>query len=584
MPFIMYEMKKIDSLLTKRKLFIAGLAIVLLSFVPMLLLGVNSIVPYHDQLDGELVAYIYQAKYLFSGNNRIPEFLNGAYKTSLMPPAPLAVLLFRIVPPFTAYMLLLILGQTLAYTGMFLLVYQVTTQKYAALITALLYAFIPFYPMYGLAQYGIPLLLFAIWQLYQKKHKWLAMGYLAFYAAMSSLVLCGFAWAFLGCVMLLVLLFTGKLKSHLEMLWAFFLMIGIYILENLPLLEQMLGIGAGFVSHKTEYVLTGSKFFPCLWNYLRSNSDHSGDYHQWILYMTVVILGLALLFRKRQTETECRLCQILLGDFGAILFLCLIAALWSWEPVVEMRRHMGSLGAFQVTRVLWIAPALWYLALGLCLTILWNRRNRWEKGIGYGISLLLLAILSFSCLKGSMVKPCVEKLLLPDYEMISWSDYLALGVMDQVETFLQEQEGLEKDQYKVASLGIDPAAALYHGFYCVDGYSNNYDVEYKHAFRKVIAPELEKSEWLRSYYDDWGNRCYLFSGENAGYYTVKKGTSWYNQLQIDTRALKQLGCDYILSAAYIVNAEEIHLELLREEPFETDDSYYRIFVYKIQGL
>ena len=61
------------------------------------------------------------------------------------------------------------------------------------------------------------------------------------------------------------------------------------------------------------------------------------------------------------------------------------------------------------------------------------------------------------------------------------------------------------------SLGISPAPALMHGFYTVDGYSNNYPLEYKHRFREVIAPEIEKNEEVRVYFDTWGNRCYLFN-------------------------------------------------------------------------
>lgn len=42
-----------------------------------------------------------------------------------------------------------------------------------------------------------------------------------------------------------------------------------------------------------------------------------------------------------------------------------------------------------------------------------------------------------------------------------------------------------------------------HGFYTVDGYSNNYPLEYKHRFREVIAAELEKNEEVRVYFDLW---------------------------------------------------------------------------------
>ena len=64
--------------------------------------------------------------------------------------------------------------------------------------------------------------------------------------------------------------------------------------------------------------------------------------------------------------------------------------------------------------------------------------------------------------------------------------------------------GRDKSTYRVAHLGISPAPALMHGFYTVDGYSNNYPLEYKHRFREVIAPEIEKNEEVRVYFDTWG--------------------------------------------------------------------------------
>ena len=85
----------------------------------------------------------------------------------------------------------------------------------------------------------------------------------------------------------------------------------------------------------------------------------------------------------------------------------------------------------------------------------------------------------------------------------------------------------------MVSLGIDPAAALYHGFYSLDGYSNNYPLSYKHRFREVIAPELAKSEYLTDYFDDWGNRCYMFSAECPGYYTIEKKGFRFMDYSID---------------------------------------------------
>lgn len=574
-------MKKILNELMNKYLFAAGLAVVLLSGIPYLILGVQSVVPYHDQLDGELIAYLYQAKYLFSTQSVIPEFMCGASKTALLPPAPLAVLLFRVLPPFAALLVMQVIGQTAAYLGMFWLTGMLTEKKTVAFATAMLYAFLPFLPVYGLCQYGMPLLLLCFYHLYRRERVKRSLCYVVCYAAMSSLVLCGFAWLLLWAAALLVLAVRKRLGAHRELTAGFFLLLLAYVLENFTLLGQMLGVGDSAVSHKSEYALSGGGFLSTFWGYLKHNGEHSADNHLWIACLAPAVLLLVFLLKSRWQEKVIKQAKYMLGTLGLICVLCFVAAVWECSLGVAVREHMGSLGSFQMDRVLWLAPMLWIVVLAFCLDILWRVRGsvRW---IVYGVSFVMLSCAAIMTLKHSLVKPCVQKFLNADYGAISYADYLAIGVMDQVEAFITETEGRQKEEYRVASLGIDPAAALYQGFYCIDGYSNNYDLEYKHAFRKVIAPELEKNDYLKGYFDDWGNRCYLFSSECPGYYTVEKGGFAYYDLQLDAEGLRELGCCYILSAAYIVNAEDSDLFLLNETPFETDDSYYRIFVYKVK--
>lgn len=603
--------KKLFCKVTNKSLLLFGLCIVMLSQLPYLILGEGAVIPYHDQLDGELIAYIYQAKYLFSGLNVIPEFLCGASKTALWPPAPFAVLLFKVFSPFTALMLLQVSGQLTAFAGMFCLTNRVLAYggkdsgradksgmgsetadarmtateiagaKWIAFIVGFFYAFIPFLPVYGLSQYGMPLLLLCIWQLYEKKHIKGSVIYVAVYGAMSSLVLCGFAWLGLWGLALLVMIARRELGKHKPFLAGFAVLLGVYIAENFALIAQMLGFGEAGVSHKSEYVLVGGAFWQTFWDYFRNNAEHSADNHLWIALLTVLLLIIILIFRKKCSELILGMAKSAIVFLGCIVLLCLAAALWECSFGLSFREHMGALGAFQIGRVLWLTPMLWRIELALCLAIMWNamKRYRW---IGYGISVVLLGTAALGVMKNALVKPCLQQFLNPNYKAISYEDYLAVGVMEQVEDFIAETEGRQKADYRVASLGIDPAAALYHGFYTVDGYSNNYNLEYKHAFRKVIAPELEKSAYLQDYYDNWGNRCYLYSAECPGYYTVEKGGFYYNHLSIDTKALGELGCDYVLSAAWIADAEEKNLQLLNEEAFETSDSYYRIFIYKIK--
>ena len=117
---------------------------------------------------------------------------------------------------------------------------------------------------------------------------------------------------------------------------------------------------------------------------------------------------------------------------------------------------------------------------------------------------------------------------------------------------LEDAIGEDMSSYRVAHLGINPAPALMHGFYTVDGYSNNYPLEYKHRFRRVIERELEKSPGTAGYFDTWGSRCYLFNAETGNAWMLGKNSQIvYRNLELDMNTLKELGCDYIFSCGFI---------------------------------
>lgn len=269
------------------------------------------------------------------------------------------------------------------------------------------------------------------------------------------------------------------------------------------------------------------------------------------------------------------------------LFLALLSALWDCNALAGLRRALGTLGAFQADRMLWVAPCLWHLSFACGLGALWElqkscgRTRRLAACCGLLLMGAAAGATEIRLLLAGDIKSNVQKLRNPEYGMMSFKDYYGIGVLEQVRDFLEERTGMSQEEYRVVSLGIDPAAAYYHGFYCLDGYSNNYSLAHKHAFREVLRPELERNEYLRITFDEWGNRCYLFSSECPGYYTIEKHGFFFQDYRLDAQALRDMGCDWILSAAYIQNAESQGLVLMNENevPFETEDSYYGIFVY-----
>lgn len=595
--------------------FWGGLVLVFLTLLPGFVLGGNAIFTYHDQLDGEVIAYLLQAKHLFSGST-LPEFMNGASKTALTMPAPACVLFFLGGNALFGLNAMLLMGKLFGYLGMYLLAKRVTGRDEAAAVSAVLFAWLPFLPVYGLSQFGIPLLVWCALCLQEGKKRWLCYGYILFFALNSSLVLSGFGILGLGICWLLFLLI--RKKENFCRAFCGWLLLFTYLVENWRLLAGIFGIGENFTSHKEEYVLMANSFWSLLKQYLLKGGQHSEDYHLLPVLTVLLVVVIGEILERRtgkkiatvrkevrvnaatgrkepeagdagteNTERRNTLKKVLIICVAVNLCLAVAAALWGSTPGIWLRGRLSVLGAFQLDRVLWMAPCFWYLAVACGIALMQEGRKGSRKNILLGISGVVLGaallLTGVHILLESDVKSNVQKLRNPEYGILSFREYYAIGVLEQVDTFLQETTGKTKEEYRVVSLGIDPAAALYHGFFCLDGYSNNYSVEYKHAFRKILEPELAKSEYLTGYFDDWGNRCYLFSSECPGYYTIEKNGFYFQNYEINAKALNELGGDYLLSAAYIANGAEQGLKLLREAPFETADSYYGIYVYEVCG-
>lgn len=600
-------MKAVKTEKLNKCLFIMGFAAVFIMVIPYIILGQDSVVVYHDQLDGELIAYILQAKHLFDGKF-LPEFMGGVYKTVLTPPAPAAVLLFRFLSAFSALVILQLFGSVIGYLGMYGLIKNVTGNSFIAMAVGVMYGYLPFLPVYGLSQYGIPMLIFLLLYAMEKKTGkavFPAVFYGIFYALNSSLVLVGFGILGSIIVWMILLLIRREKKACgcMALVWSGILVT--YVLENMTLILQTLGLSDTYVSHKTEYTLFPETYAGGFLGAFINGGQHSEDFHKYFLWLILLEAVCCLLpFVYKRIEPAKADMKNKYGKIYRIMCICIlvnacyafIAALWNGSIGVTLRVKFGALGAFQMDRLLWIAPCLWYLAFACGLALLAGiviQRRSFNISVKSSAAFIvvrplilpaavLLAVCGGKILLESNLKPNLQKVINPEYGAISFNDYYAVGVMDEVEALIMELTGKTQDEYRVVSLGIDPAAALYHGFYCLDGYSNNYPLEYKHEFRSIIASELDKNGYLTEYFDGWGNRCYLFSAECPGYYTIEKGGFYFQNYSIDAEALKSMGGEYIISAAYIANSEECGLILLNEEPLETDDSYYRIYVYGLQ--
>lgn len=591
----------------------AGLVLSCLFMIPYFLLGGGSIVTYHDQLDGELFSYLLTAKYLFTDIRVYPEIMNGLPAAGAVPPAPLFVLLYAAFKPFTAFMISQWIIYLTAFLGMYLLLMRLTGREFISFSIAVIFMLMPFYPVYGLCIPGQPLLFFAVLALFDKERRSAVSssfprkaGYyfsadsifyyliIFFYGISSSLVLAGFACLLLLGGSALIHTITAlrlKKRGSLSLWFSLIVLLASYISVNSGLIRQVLFPGNTYISHKTEMVLSPQNFSDYFKEAFTTGISYAQSFH--LVLFILMLFCLLLFFMNAVVKKESLFSGSdklpLLKALRVLLFIfliCLFYAFYHGHFITEIRNISGGiLKTFNLDRVCWLLPTAWCILAGYLLSFIAGLREHKTAArscslcLKYGIISATLGIWGITVLLHSPLRPNLSKLLKGgDYYALDWDRFFAEDIFSQIDSAI----GKPKDSYHVISIGIYPAAAAYNGFYCLDGYSNNYPLEYKHTFRRIMEDELEKSDYIRDFFDNWGNRCYITTAEQANYYTFeKKWNSVIYDLDLNTDVLKELDCRYVFSAAYLMNAEEKGLTLLREAPFETEGSWYHIYVYVV---
>jgi hypothetical protein len=157
---------------------------------------------------------------------------------------------------------------------------------------------------------------------------------------------------------------------------------------------------------------------------------------------------------------------------------------------------------------------------------------------------------------------------------VSYREFYSVNLFNRI------REGMDYQNEKVAALGYHAAVLTYNGFNSIDGYSNMVPLEYYYRFRKIVEPDFESNEGDRLQFDRGDGKIYLFNkdltwGEPGNYAHYKP-----IELNINTDVLvNDFKCEYILSAAEILNAKELGLLYIND--YKDDESIYNIYLYRV---
>lgn len=561
---------------------IASLVLSLILVIPYLILAENSIITYHDQLDGEIFTYILGAKYLFTGIDTYPELMNGLRSNGLVPPAPAMILFFKLFKPYTAYVISKIFICFVSLFFIYLLLNELGVKPIVSIGCSVTFSLLPFYMVYGLCIPGLPMLVYSFIRLRQNSKDIVAYVLIAFYGINSSLSLIGYGIIIsLGFYVLYLIISRQKVLGTII---GSGILCVCYMLENINLVKQLLGIGEPFISHKSEIIRYANPFLDSMSTILFDGVTYTESKQLFFIPIIIIAVILALV-DKYSKQPNVRIRSLIKKLSISLILLVIYSMLYSFISgdifTNIVNSTTGALHDFDLSRFSWIMPVFWYMALGLSVSIVieFFANNRFLHGLSITACVVSLSLTAFAALYSNDLKFNIIKLLHHnDYYMMTWDQFYAEDLFEEVDKLI----GKDKTEYKVVSYGIYPAAATYNGFYCLDAYSNNYDVNYKHEFRKIIEPALNESDYLTEWYDKWGNRCYIVQPETNNYFTFeKRWTPYIDTLNLNLDALRDMGCEYIISASYVINPGECGLTLLNpdEVPIQSGNSWYRLWVY-----
>ena len=566
-------------------------------FAMYMIVGENSYIAIPDNLDLFIAQYkMMQNTGTFFKKDALVPFLNGISRDNLPGEFYLYTVFFELFPPFTAYVLGYIAKIIIAIVSCLLLVKEFGQKTdEAAWICSFAYGILNLFPAFGICFASIPLVIWILKRIYDR--------------GLSA-----------GSVKYFILLFLYPIVSYFSYFGMFILgylvlaVIWRWIADKKPSLSLIVAIpvlGAGFAAF--EYRLFGTMLFSDeitirstmkdanmsfaqiageIFDVWKNGMMHADDAHTYFVLPVCIIYFIVLNIGYIYRREFGKMVRDVYNFFAVLLvFNSVVYGIYYSEAVRNLVSFLlPPLTGWQFNRTVFFSPFLWYASL----FIICKRLIRLSGTIGdekKGVALravsgvipiiAVFVILLFSGHYNDLYDTAYGTFyrLRTGHEIdrLSYGEFYSEALFDTIKSDLSYDE----DEWAVA-YGFHPAVLEYNGISTLDGYLGFYSQEYKEAFRKVIAPALSRKENTRIYFDDWGARCYIYSGTDD---SIVMATRSYEgvtdtDIYIDSEALKDLNCRYIISRIEISNAGEKDL-YLRGRYFE-ESSPYEVFVYELE--
>lgn len=557
-------------------------AILLAMMGPLWALGDEAYFRIHDNLDSEYV-YLHLltthgVALSFDRNTVIDQVMNGLPRGFLRNGLNFTVLLFTILTSHWAYIVNYSFVHLMAFAGMYCLlrthIICDPSKRHLAILTALAFSVLAFATtVFGLSSAGLPWLAYAFLNLLDirqtKRSTCVSFLIIVLFPFMSFIVATTpYVVATLAAALLVS--GVGTRRRYGLFVCGLFVLLLTTIAVDYQLVRTM--FDASLISHRTEFDWAPEQAVLTLRRFVRSVVDllmFTGDgVAVWLVWVLVGVYAVkAWMTRSLQPAIVYLAIYIVLVVCAAVGYPLFVKLTAGVVPFVT---------AVHGTYVLFQLPFLYFLLAALVV-----RELQSVKYVSVLLALLWVGHVAFSLATNPEVvinaKLTANRFANASFAVNepTYRQFVSRGVFDQIDRHI----GKPKDSYRVVSIGILPSVAQLNGFYTLDSYQNNYLLSYKQDFREIIAPELAKNEYLRVYFDEWGSRCYVFVAELGRYFQFAPLPEAIKHVALNTRQLKAMGGQYILSGVRIENFRDNGLVF--EGTFEESTSYWRIYLYRV---
>ncbi|MGG1676821.1 DUF6044 family protein [Neobacillus sp. NRS-1170] len=550
----------------ERRYILFALIVLAVYLSPLFILQENAHIRVHDNLDSNLAWYKVLARSgeMFGGvQSPIPQIINGLLsRNAFGTEYSVIVWLYTLLPTMAAYGLSQALTRLVAFFGMYVLLkaHLLPGERWLPIqiVTALAFALTPFWPSGMLSTLGMPLALWSFLNFRNREDTWKDYLVITLLPLYASIVL-GFFF-FLSAMGIFWLTDVVRRKGwNLRFLFAIVYMTFIFMLVEYRLVYSFLFTAEP--NSRDEYFHAHLPFWSAVRlffkNYLLGHTHVLTIHTLFILPATFI--AFYFVFMKQLWKQE----RIFVFLFVLNILLSAWYAFWFYEGWLPLTKKFHFMDTFNFARYHFLRPLVIYASFALALKIISLQGFSWRNTAKWFAIMQIVFLGLFNDEIIYQQKPTVK-------------EFYAVDLFTEI----KEHIALPQENYRVASIGIHPAISQYNGFYTLDTYNNFYPLSYKHQFRKIIEKELAKNKTVRTYFDQWGGRCYLFTAQLGKRYMIKKDSKRHlKKLELNTDVFKEMGGRYIFSAIPIDNAEQN--QLLLDKVFESKKSAWKIYLYKI---